>query len=281
MVKSGNKNNLKKGGFTSEDQHSMNRVNTLTVKAPTFSPMNLFPKHVVSEEHHSKIPHQEHPSLHHRVLHEESGLKNMILTKLHGSGRRMTKDKKDKIIKKKLPRKLKGGNMFFSNYASALDEEKFVSPNNDWNPQIAERAAPVGNNMNSDSGEWGSARHENSISTPGSDWAFSLGENAAIATQMGAGKKKIRGRPRKIKGGNSPLDDIAKVSGNIIKDAKNWAISVGENVYPALEEDFHFTKQVGSAKDKKKMVKPKKDMKKDVKPKKDMKKDDKKKKDKK
>jgi len=140
-----------------------------------------------------------------------------------------------------------GGNPFMSNYQS-IGEEYSVHSNNDWVPL---NGSPVDKNSSMNSTEWGSANHENSIITPKNDWAFSLNENAAIATQMGAGKNI-----KKKRGGNS-LMDYANESGILIKSSKQWAESVGENIYPPMDIVNDYI-QSGSSKDKKKKIVKKK-----------------------
>jgi hypothetical protein len=172
---------------------------------------------------------------------------------------------------------LKGGNPFVSNYASISGEE---------------------NNMGDVSNNCGSARHEDTIITPNSDWNSSLNQNQGITAQMGGVKslkkktyKSIKKKSDKtikkktlktvkkkhVKKGGSEVD-YANISGNIIKSKHEWAESVNENVYPPSDMDIIYHEQVGSAKStiKKRIVKPKSDKKKEkkvVKPKSDKKKE--------
>ena len=326
MVKSEKKSNLKKGGFVSAEYHSKSN----TVSAPSFK-MNLFPQHIVSEEHHmsSKIYNKE--SIMKQILSNQHGsskskstkkggnsmdsmkeqhimkdkdtdmifnhhmnnenpmmMKEMSSNQYGSSKSKSTKSKstkkdensmksmkemssnqnesskskstKNKSTKSKSTKKDEnskeqynmnkqygGGNPFMSNYQS-IGEEYSVHSNNDWVPL---NGSPVDKNSSMNSTEWGSANHENSIITPKNDWAFSLNENAAIATQMGAGKNI-----KKKRGGNS-LMDYANESGILIKSSKQWAESVGENIYPPMDIVNDYI-QSGSSKDKKKKTVKKK-----------------------
>ena len=326
MVKSEKKSNLKKGGFVSAEYHSKSN----TVSAPSFK-MNLFPQHIVSEEHHmsSKIYNKE--SIMKQILSNQHGsskskstkkggnsmdsmkeqhimkdkdtdmifnhhmnnenpmmMKEMSSNQYGSSKSKSTKSKstkkdensmksmkemssnqnesskskstKNKSTKSKSTKKDEnskeqynmnkqygGGNPFMSNYQS-IGEEYSVHSNNDWVPL---NGSPVDKNSSMNSTEWGSANHENSIITPKNDWAFSLNENAAIATQMGAGKNI-----KKKRGGNS-LMDYANESGILIKSSKQWAESVGENIYPPMDIVNDYI-QSGSSKDKKKKIVKKK-----------------------
>jgi hypothetical protein len=322
MVKSS-----KKGGFVSDEQH----IRSTTVSAPYY-PLNLFPKHNVSEEHH--MINQEH-----RMINQEHHMKPMHINKQHGSSK--TKEKKSKkggnspipheefehyqidnlsyhpphhqidnsienLIHKGGSRKtkenkskkggnshitheesehmnyrphhssshkmnnLKGGNPFASNYAFILGEENNINDN------------------------WGSARHEDTILTPNSDWSSSINQTKGITAQMGGVKslkkktvKSIKKKSDKtikkktlktvkkktMKKGGSDVD-YANISGNSIKSKHEWSESLRENVYPPSDMDIIYHEQIGSAKStiKKRIVKPKSDKKKVVKPKSDKKK---------
>ena len=175
---------------------------------------------------------------------------------------------------------LKGGNPFVSNYASISGEE---------------------NSMGDVSDNWGSARHEDTIITPNSDWSRALNQSQAITDQMGGvknlkkktdkvikkksdktDKKKTVIKKKSVKKGGS-VTDFANISGTAIKSNYKWAESVNENVYPPSDMDIVYHEQVGSAKStiKKRTLKPKSDKKKEVKPKSDKKKEVKPKSDKK
>jgi hypothetical protein len=247
--------------------------------------------------------HNSHHPRHHEIDHP---INNLTYTPPHKGGSKKTKENKskkggnllipneefehmnmnDKSLKHIPSHKmnnLKGGNPFMTNYASISGEE---------------------NNMGDVSNNWGSARHEDTIITPNSDWNSSLNQNQGITAQMGGVKrlkkktdKSIKKKSEKtvkkktlktvkkkiVKKGGSETD-YANISGNTIKSKHEWAESLKENVYPPSDMNIIYHEQTGSAKstikkrsvkpksDKKKVVKPKSDKKKIVKPKSDKKK---------